>query len=83
MAQAQIDAYFGNCLYYQDINEYLRIKLCKKMGEEVTVTFIKLKEGQCFTIPLHTYKAMLQVADITLLASDFLRGLIGVSTAED
>jgi hypothetical protein len=83
MAQAQLDEHTGlNSMYLVDLNEKLQVKIWKKGREGIYVTLMKKGTAQKFTLPLEAFKLLLEAQDVLLLASDFLRGLVGFLPAD-
>ena len=84
MTQAQVDARADlNNMYFIDVDPNLRVKIWKKGKEGVRVTLIKTGTAQCMTISLEAFRTLIEARDMLLLASDFLRGLVGYTADKD
>ena len=61
------------------VHEQLQVKIWKKRCNGVSVTLSKPGRSQAFTLSLEAFLALLEAQDMILLASDFMRGLVGTS----
>ena len=82
MAQAQLDARNQQNTFLFDLHGQLIVKIWKKRREGTFVTFKKPGTTQSLTVPLPVFRSLLEAQDMLLLASDFIRGLVGVSPEE-
>lgn len=82
MAQAQLDARIKPNTFFVDILGELTVKVWKKGREGCYVTLKKPGTTQSLTLPLQVCRNLLESADVIVLASDFIRGLVGVSPAD-
>ena len=82
MAQAQVHIHYQQNTLFFDIDGQLMVKIWKKRREGTFVTFKKPGTTQSLTVPLQVFRSLLQAQDMFLLASDFIRGLVGVSPEE-
>ena len=81
MAQAQIDACNRQNTFLFDLNGQLMVKIWKRR-KGTFVTLKKTGTSQSLTLSLEVFRSLLVAQDMFLLASDFIRGLVGVSPAE-
>ena len=77
MAQAHLDRFGVTNGYTVEISDQLHIRVWKKGREGVFMTLFKPGKTQVFTIAMETFREVLLAQDMLLLASDFLRGLVG------
>ena len=64
--------------YFVDVAEFLEVKVWKK-GQEIVVSIRKKETAQSLTMPLEVFRLLMDAQDVILLASDFMRGLVGCS----
>ena len=79
MAQAQIDARTQQNTFFFDLDGQLMVKIWKKRREGTFVTLKKPGTTQSLSVPLQVFRSLLEAQDMLLLASDFIRGLVGIS----
>ena len=79
MAQAQIDARTQQNTFFFDLDGQLMVKIWKKRREGTFVTLKKPGTTQSLSVPLQVFCSLLEAQDMLLLASDFIRGLVGIS----
>ena len=82
MAQAQIETRQRQDVFFFDLDGRLMVKIWKRQWQGVFVTLKKSGTTQSLTVPLHVFYSLLEAQDMFLLASDFIRGLVGVSPEE-
>ena len=82
MAQAQLDARTRQNAFFFDLDGQLMVKIWKRWREGTFVTLKKPGTSQSLTLPLQVFHSLLEAQDMLLLASDFIRGLVGVSPEE-
>ena len=82
MAQAQLDARTRQNAFFFDLDGQLMVKIWKRQLEGTFVTLKKPGTSQSLTLPLQVFCSLLEAQDMLLLASDFIRGLVGVSPEE-
>ena len=82
MAQAQLDARTRQNAFFFDLDGQLMVKIWKRRREGTFVTLKKPGTSQSLTLPLQVFCSLLEAQDMLLLASDFIRGLVGVSPEE-
>ena len=82
MAQAQLDARTRQNAFFFDLDGQLMVKIWKRRREGTFVTLKKSGTSQSLTLPLQVFRSLLEAQDMLLLASDFIRGLVGVSPEE-
>ena len=82
MAQAQLDARTRQNAFFFDLDGQLMVKIWKRRWEGTFVTLKKPGTSQSLTLPLQVFRSLLEAQDMVLLASDFIRGLVGVSPEE-
>ena len=79
MAQAQIDARTQQNTFFFDLDGQLMVKIWKKRREGTFVTLKKPGTTQSLSVPLQVFRSLLEAQDMLLLASNFIRGLVGIS----
>ncbi len=79
MAQKQLDAHGKRKYFMLDISPTLSVKVWRKGKEGIHLTCMKNHTTLGFTISLQDYRQFITAQDMVLLASDFLRGLVGFS----
>ena len=82
MAQAQLETCQRQNAFFFDLDGQLTVKIWKRQRQGVFVTLKKSGTTQSLTVPLHVFCSLLEAQDMFLLASDFIRGLVGVSPEE-
>ena len=82
MAQAQIDVRNQQNVFFFDLDGQLMVKIWKRRREGTFVTLKKSGTTQSLTLSLQVFHTLLEAQDMFLLASDFIRGLVGVSPEE-
>ncbi len=79
MTQTQLDVHGKRKYFLVEITPTLSVKVWKKGKEGIHVTFMKKHTTLGYTITLEDYIQLVGAQDTVLLASDFLRGLVGFS----
>ncbi len=79
MAQKQLDVHGKRKYFMVAVTPTLSIKVWKKGKEGTYMTFMKKHTTLGFTISLEDFKQLVSAQDTLLLASDFMRGLVGFS----
>ncbi len=77
MAQKQLDAQGKRKYFVIDVSSTLSVKIWRKNKEGIHLTFMKSHTTLGFTVSLEDFKQLINSQDMVLLASDFIRGLVG------